>query len=172
MLFNRSKLMEFLGIVDGELKNPLELTAVGGTAMTLLELKDSTMDVDLNVDGKDFEEFRKVLERLGHGYKIDLYANGLVFSQQLPEDYTQKRIAIKTDYRSIRLYALHPLDIVVTKLGRLNDRDLEDIKTCVRKKKLTREQIKSRAVKVGYVGDERVYRANLKYVLENLFTTS
>jgi hypothetical protein len=160
--------MEFLEMVDKELKKPLELTALGGTAMTLLKLKDSTMDIDLNVDGKEFRDFKKILERLGHGYKIDLYADGLVFSQQLPGDYTQKRILIKTNYKNIKLYALHPLDIVVTKLGRLNDRDIEDIKTCVRKRKLTKGQINLRAMRVKYVGNEEVYKTNLKYVLKNL----
>jgi hypothetical protein len=43
MPFEADKLMEFLAIVDEELKQPLELTAVGGTAMTLLGIKDSTI---------------------------------------------------------------------------------------------------------------------------------
>lgn len=133
MQFNKQRLMEFLEVVDKELEEPVELTAVGGTAMTLLGLKDSTLDIDFDVEADRAIGFRKTLARLHHGYRIDLYTGGLIFSQQLPEDYAEKRIPVKTDFRKIRLYTLNPLDIIVTKIGRLNDRDIEDIKACIRK---------------------------------------
>ena len=50
MPFDKRRLMEFLKVVDEELNKPIELTAVGGTAMTLLDLKDSTVDMDFNLE--------------------------------------------------------------------------------------------------------------------------
>lgn len=169
MPFDKRRLMEFLKVMDEELDKPIELTAVGGTAMTLLGLKDSTADMDFDLEERHASEFKKVLETLPHGYRIDIYTGGLIFSQQLPDDYVEKRIPVETDYRNIRLYALHPLDIIVSKTGRLNDRDIEDIKVCIRKYKLTREQIRSRATEVEYAGSEENYETNLRYVLEHLF---
>lgn len=110
-----------------------------------------------------------MLDTLPHGYRIDVYTSGLIFSQQLPDDYVEKRIPVETSYRNIRLYTLHPLDIVVTKIGRLNDRDIEDIKACIRKQRLTCEQIRLRAMEVEYVGNEKNYEINLKYVLKHMF---
>jgi len=168
MPLNAKNLMEFLEIVDKELKELVELTAVGGTAMTLLELKDSTIDIDFDVETKHVETFRKTLESLSHGYKIDLFHGGMVFSQQLPRDWVDKRIPIKRGFTNIRLYALHPIDIVASKVGRLNDRDIDDIRACIQKHKLTKQMIKSRARKVQYVGNDENYRSNLRYVLEKL----
>lgn len=168
MQFNKKRLLEFLELLDAELENPVELTAVGGTAMTLLHIKDSTVDIDFDVTGREVDGLRRTLGNIPHGYKIDIYTNGLIFSQQLPEDYVEKRIPVKTTFKKIRLYALHPLDIVATKIGRLNDRDIEDVKACIKKQRLTPENIKSRATKVEYIGNEENYRANLKYVLKNL----
>ena len=170
MPLEADKLMEFLAIVDKELKEPVELTAVGGTAMTLLGLKDSTIDIDFDVETKHLERFRKTLESISHGYTIDLFHGGMVFSQQLPQDWTDKRIPIKRGFKNIRLYALHPLDIVVSKIGRLNDRDISDIRSCIKKHNLTKQRIKSRAKRVEYVGNDENYKANLKYVIENLYS--
>ncbi|MFH1054617.1 MAG: hypothetical protein V1744_00835 [Candidatus Altiarchaeota archaeon] len=80
MPLNAKSLMEFLELVDKELKEPVELTAVGGTAMTLLDLKDSTIDIDFDVETKHMETFRNTLKSLSHGYKIDLFHGGMVFS--------------------------------------------------------------------------------------------
>ena len=168
MPLEADKLMEFLVIIDKELEEPVELTAVGGTAMTLLDLKDSTIDMDFDVETKHLDTFRKTLESLSHGYKIDLFHGGMVFSQQLPPDWTDKRIPIKHGFKNIRLYALHPLDIVVSKIGRLNDRDISDIISCIGKHKLTKQMIKARAMKVEYVGNDENYKNNLKHVIENL----
>jgi len=168
MPLNAKSLMEFLELVDKELKEPVELTAVGGTAMTLLDLKDSTIDIDFDVETKHLDTFKKTLKNLSHGYKIDLFHGGMVFSQQLPQDWIDKRIPIKHEFKNIRLYALHPLDIVTSKIGRLNDRDIDDIRSCTQKYKLTTQMIKSRAKKVQYVGNDENYKSNLKYVLENL----
>lgn len=168
MPLEADKLMEFLAIVDQELKGPVELTAVGGTAMTLLGLTESTIDIDFDVESKHLERFRKTLENISHGYKIDLFHGGMVFSQQLPADWTTMRISIKHGFKNIRLYALHPLDIVASKIGRLNDRDISDISSCIKKHNLTKQMIKSRAKKVEYVGNDENYKANLKYVLEKV----
>jgi hypothetical protein len=65
--------------------------------------------------------------------------------------------------KNIELRTLSPLDIVVTKIGRLDQRDKEDIAACIRKFGLTKEQVAERAKQVSYVGREENYEINLKY---------
>ena len=45
----------------------------------------------------------------------------------------------------IKLRALHPVDIVVTKAGRLDERDWQDIEDCIRRFALKRRAIVERA---------------------------
>lgn len=168
MQLDKTLLLDFLETLDDELSRRITVVAVGGTAMTLLDLKPSTIDIDFTVPSSDFPEFRKVLTNLPHGFKVDLYSDGMVFSQALPDDYLEKSIDI-TNFKHIHLKALHPVDIVATKIGRLNGRDLQDIEACIQKFKLSKRHIEERANQVQYVGNEEFYQSNLRYVLERFF---
>jgi len=170
MRFNKNKLIEFLEILEEELDGKITLVAAGGTAMTLLNLKTSTIDVDFSIPHEDIQEFESALKKVPHGFKIDYWADGMVFSQTLPDDYLEKSIPMKTTLARIELRALHPIDIVATKIGRLNERDLQDIQSCIEKYRLTKKQVRERAKAVDYVGHEEVYQINLAHVLKNFFT--
>jgi len=162
-------LLSFLEQVERQLDRKISLIAVGGTAMTILGLKPSTMDVDFNVASKEeMEALRHALRATPHGFKVDLFVGGLIFSQQLPDDYIGQCIHVATLGR-ISLSALHPLDIVATKIGRLAARDEEDIADCIRKYRLKRSDVESRAQSVQYIGNEGNYEANLRAVLKRFF---
>jgi len=169
MSLDNTKLLDFLGELDKELSRKITVVAAGGTAMTLLNAKPSTVDVDFTIPKDDYDEFGRVLKIIPHGFKVDSWPNGMVFSQMLPEDYLEKSIPIRTKTRNVQLRALHPVDIVVTKIGRLNERDKQDIEACIRKFKLTRRQIIKRAKEVQYVGRQENYEINLQYVIKELF---
>ncbi len=70
-MLDKSYLMDFLGEVDKELEREVTLVAVGGTAMTLLDLKPSTIDIDFTIPEDDFRLFRDVISKIPHGLKID-----------------------------------------------------------------------------------------------------
>ncbi|MDD4251151.1 MAG: DUF6036 family nucleotidyltransferase [Candidatus ainarchaeum sp.] len=165
----KEPLLELIKEIDFNLNKKIELFAVGGTGMTLLDLKASTKDIDFNLKPNDFEEFNKALKKTIHGYKIDIYCNGEIFSQHLPLDYIKKAIKIKTSFKNIILYSIHPIDIIVTKIGRLNDRDWEDIKDCIKKYNLTKQQILERGKKIIYIGNQELYEYNLKDVIKKMF---
>lgn len=169
MPLDRSGLMGLLTAVDGELERRIVLVAAGGTAMTLLNLKPSTIDIDFTGPTDDIKEFNRIQKSIPHGFKVDTWTDGAVFSQILPDDYLEKSIAVRTGLKKVQLKALHPLDIVVTKIGRLNERDLQDVEACVKKFRLKKSQIEKRARKVQYVGNERVYELNLQHVLKRFF---
>ncbi|NHJ33758.1 MAG: hypothetical protein FK732_12940 [Asgard group archaeon] len=168
MQLDKTILYDFLDTLDDELSRTFIVVAVGGTAMTLLNLKPSTIDIDFMVSSSDYSEFQKALTNLSHGFKVDVYVDGMVFSQDLPDDYLEKSIPI-VDFDHIYLRALHPIDVVVTKIGRLNERDLQDIEVCIQKFNFQKEQIEKRANQVQYVGLEENYIHNLRFILEKFF---
>jgi hypothetical protein len=168
MPLDKSVLSDFLKILDDEISKKITLVAVGGTAMTLLDLKPSTIDIDFTIPSNDKTAFDKALANLPHGFKIDVWSDGSVFCQILPDDYLEKSIEITT-LRHIFLKALHPIDIVITKIGRLDGRDVQDIEACIKGFNISRNQIEERAATIHYVGNEEIYQSNLKYVLEKFF---
>ena len=167
MPLDKSRMMGLLEAVDDELARKITLVASGGTAMTVLDLKPSTIDIDFTGPYDDIAEFNKIQKGIPHGFKIDTWTDGMVFSQSLPDDYLKRSIAVRTKLKRIDLRALHPVDIVVTKIGRLNERDAQDIEACIRRFKLKKSQIAKRAKTVQYAGNEMVYATNLEYVLKS-----
>lgn len=162
-------LIDFLKEVDKSISRQIRVFAVGGTAMTLLDLKASTKDIDFNLESSRFDDFKKALEKTIHGYRIDLYRNGAIFTQQLPEDYAKKAVKINAPLKNILLYSINPVDIIATKIGRMDERDFEDIVDCIKKCKITKKQIEQRAKQVIYAGNEELYAYNLQSVLRNAF---
>ena len=136
--------------------------------MTLYRKKPSTIDVDLTGTAKDIVLFRKAVHLVQPGFKVDSWPNGQVFSQLLPSDYLRKSRRIKT-MRNIELRALAPVDIVVTKIGRLDERDYDDIKACIKGFKLSRRAITQRAKRVQYAGNQKLYEHNLDTVTTDFF---
>jgi len=168
MPLDKSALFDFLEEVDKELEAPITLVAVGGTALTLLDAKASTMDVDFTIPRNDYAVFKETVGGIPHGFKIHCWKDGMVFSQILPDDYLIRSTPVKK-MEHIHLRALNPVDIVVTKIGRLDTRDIQDVETAIRRFKLRKSQIAKRAKQVEYVGRDENYETNLNYVLGNLF---
>jgi hypothetical protein len=165
----KTMLLEFLKEVDKKLSKQTRVFAVGGTAMTLLGIKASTKDIDFNLEPGEFGDFKKALAKTIHGYRIDLYCNGAIFTQQLPEDYVKKAVRIDAPLKNILLYSINPVDIIATKIGRMDERDFEDIIDCIKKCKITKKQIEQRAKQVIYAGNEELYAYNLQSVLRDAF---
>lgn len=169
MSLNKRQLLDFLEELDGELEHKITVVAVGGTAMTLHNAKESTIDVDFTIPAQDYSEFHRVLDLVPHGFKVDTWNNGMVFSQDLPDDYLAKSKSVRTRMKNMKLRTLDPVDIIVTKIGRLNTRDKEDIATCIKKFHITKAQIRKRAKQVIYTGREENYEINLNHVMKNFF---
>jgi hypothetical protein len=167
---DKSALLDFLEVLNEDLARKITLVAAGGTAMTLLDLKPSTIDIDFTIPSSDLPEFERALKNNPPGFKVDRWTDGYVFCQSLPDDYLEKSRKIK-EYSHILLKALYPLDIVVTKIGRLNPRDIQDIEACIKAFKISKDQIKARAALVSptYVPREEDYLYNLNWVITKFF---
>lgn len=166
----KTALFNFLEVVSENLTERITLVAVGGTAMTLLDLKPSTIDIDFTIPEEDLLEFDRVLKNNPPGFRVDRWSNGYVFCQYLPDDYLEKSVKIK-ELKHVSLRAIQPVDIIVTKIGRLDDRDIQDIGDCIRKSKVSEAEIKARASLVvqTYAGREEDYLHNLDVVIERFF---
>lgn len=72
--------MTLLSELDGGLGKRIILVAGGGTALTLLDAKPSTIDVDFTGPAEDMDEFSRVEKSIPHGFRIDKYKDGAVFT--------------------------------------------------------------------------------------------
>ena len=158
-------LIKWLRGIDKKLQREIIIVAVGGTAMTLLGIKPSTIDIDFCVSSSD----KRMLEQnLDGKFKVDIFIDGFIFSEQLPDDYAEKSTVI-LELKNITLKALSPVDIVITKCARLNARDEEDIKSLA--KKINRSELLERFESVigTYSGRSENYRKNFEYILRMHF---
>jgi hypothetical protein len=167
---DKSALFDFLSVLNEDLPKKITLVAVGGTAMTLLDIKQSTIDIDFTIPGCDRLEFEQALKNNPPGYKVDRWTDGCIFCQTLPPDYLEKSIKIK-EFSHISLRALRPVDIIVTKIGRLNVRDQQDIEACIKSANVSEAEIRERAMLVvqTYVGPEEDYLDHLNLVMAKFF---
>lgn len=132
-------LLDLLKDIDPYLKEKVYLIAVGGTALTLLDIKHSTLDMDFNLPReKDSRAIRRLFTELGfekineskwispNNLVIDLYDRDYIFCVQLIEDSIHNSKLIQ-EYRHITLKTLNLYDIIITKLARLENKDIDDI---------------------------------------------
>lgn len=83
------------------------------------------------VANADFEKVRAYLNTVSQKLKlkIDKWESPYVFSTTLPHDYKTEHYPKK--YRNFDVLLLNLIDIVATKIARLNERDVDDIKIII-----------------------------------------
>lgn len=170
MALDQQRLMDFLATVETQLDEGITLVAAGGTALVLLDVKRSTIDVDFTGPQSSIRTFREALESIPHGFDVDTWDGGYVFTTRLPGDYLDRADSPQAAGRleRIDLRTLHPVDLVVTKIGRLDERDEEDIRNAVQAFDLGSQEIRDRAQQVELVANEEVFTHNLKVALEKI----
>lgn len=170
MMITKNDLIVWLKDIDVKLKKPITLIAIGGTAMTLLNLKESTRDVDFDVRKEDFDIFKKLSKGK---FDVHISIDGYIFSEQLPDDH----IILSKEYKdarfkNIKLKTLHPMDIIITKAARYNARDEEDIATLAKKVKIDKNSLVKRfeEIAVTYAGSETNFRHNFNVIHKRHFS--
>jgi len=165
---SKQALLELLHKVDKGVsaENAITLLGAGDTAMALLYLKAPSGHLDFVGNDKDILEFNRICAAIPmQGFQIHTSTNGMLFGHQLPDDYLKVSIRISAGLARIDLRALHPLDIVVTRIERLSETDMRDIKACIKQFKLGKNQISKRARALQHVGNESKFERNLYFVL-------
>lgn len=159
MEIGTKSLMDFLSEFNRYLPRKMKIFALGGTALTFLEKKASTRDIDLCFASEnERKSFVKTLQTLGykldipnklvgHGIAIDIYSDGYIFCVQLPSDYTEKAKKIK-EMGKIELYVLGLVDLIITKAARFNDRDKEDLAVLFENYEIDQKELVHRWIEV------------------------
>jgi len=125
---------------NGFLKKKVHLVACGGTAMTLLDVKESTKDIDLIVPRRtEYEYLVRTLEQLGYrpatgngwskgdGFIFELFPGKRIFTTELLDSPLKEgnHFLIK-ELSHIYLGALNYYDLLISKLFRSSGVDIED----------------------------------------------
>lgn len=169
-MLTKNSLIEWLKKIDNKLNRPITLIAIGGTALVLLNLKESTIDIDFDIGKVDLNLFKKLSKGK---FRVDLFIDGYIFSEQLPEDYVELSEKYEEDcFKHIKLKILNPMDIIITKSARYNARDEEDIAILAKKSKIDKAKLIKRFEDVveSYAGAEDNFRSNFNIVLNRHFS--
>ncbi|MEK6856212.1 MAG: DUF6036 family nucleotidyltransferase [Nanoarchaeota archaeon] len=139
------------------LKRKIGIYAIGGTAMMLRGLKNSTLDVDLVFDKKtDREEFMDALRKLGakesdatlvyglrnntplmltlNNCRFDLFMNKIITSNF--SDSMKERSKSIHEFSNLIIKVASPSDILIMKSVTSRDKDNDDIIAIINKTKL------------------------------------
>lgn len=182
---DKQRLLDTIGAWDGFLKRKVHLVACGGTAMTLLGVKESTKDIDLMVPNTDeYEYLLSILNQLGYktasgwgwaredGFIFDLFRGKSVHTTELLESPLEEgnHILVK-EFERIYLGVLNYYDIIISKLFRATALDLEDCFLLIKSKKkdidLKRLEERFREIASFDVSQDKVNK-NLEHFLKIL----
>lgn len=166
-MISKDELLAYLRKTDAEIKAPITLIAVGGTAMTLLGLKDTTKDVDFCTGTKkDYDIIKAIIEKSDSRIRVDLFREGYIFSVQLPENYARLARPVKTSFGNVKLKTLHPMDLIISKTDRLNERDIEDIEVLIKSVNKAKLQQRYKQVIDSIPGRRENFEYNMRQVLK------
>ncbi|MBW1860488.1 MAG: hypothetical protein JRI70_10610 [Deltaproteobacteria bacterium] len=159
-----ARLLETLDNWDQLMNFRTQLIACGGTALTLLELKESTKDVDFVVPVvAEYERLMKFLKAIGYREKQGGWAHpddplflyqfwygSRVFTTDLLDSPLQegRNILIK-QWRHIYLGALNLVDLIITKVFRGTSVDMDDCIVAFEKGQVDPQQLLMRYVETA-----------------------
>jgi len=143
---NAKKLFELLESISKFAEREINMYALGGTALTILSIKDSTLDIDINIGSeKEYIYICRIFEQIGfekkgmfrwftqEGLAFDLFHSFNILGTELLPDCMEKSRYIKL-FGKIKLYTLSLEDIIISKLARGDPRDFDDIKSILEKR--------------------------------------
>ena len=119
----------FFRDLDRSLEGPVELHCLGGFVLTMLYgLVRPTADVDVLAvrPDMDLNQLAGIGSPLHKRHRI--YLQRVSVLEAYPEDYEERLTEMFPDaFRNLRLFALDPHDLALTKLRRNSQRDREDV---------------------------------------------
>lgn len=148
----KTDLLAMIQDISNYTDKQLDFYALGGTALTLLNIKSSTLDVDINIPKEQRADTKELFKNVGfkqlgtnrwltqEGFAFDVFHDEHILGTQLLPDCLEKAKHIQT-YNTIRVYTLHPYDIIISKLARGDDRDFADIHELLKHKKINYQEL-------------------------------
>jgi len=178
---NANRLFELLQSISKYVEIKIKIYALGGTALTLLNIKKSTLDVDINIEtNREYEYLSKLFEEIGfeksegirwttqEGLAFDLFHGSNIHGTMLLPDCLSLSKFIKF-FGNIELYTLPLEDIIISKLARGDSRDFEDIKAMLNKEKISLQYLIKRYKKTMEASIVAEYKQKLLDLIEIKF---
>lgn len=167
----------FFSELDSALTIEVRLQCIGGFVITVCYgLQRQTADVDfISVQPADQFAHASDLGREGSALhkKHGVYLQCVGSATSLPLNYEERLTEIFPGlYKKIRLFALDPYDLALSKLGRNIERDRSDVKHLVRTVPLDRETLKQRfeeEVRPVFIGNVNEADLTMKLWLEAFY---
>lgn len=138
---NKQTLLDVMGHWNGFLKRKVHLIACGGTALTLLDIKPSTKDIDFMVPvEQEYNYLIKILKDLGYeqttasGWQktgdmfiFDMFHGKRIHTTELLESPLKEgnHVLLK-EFSHLYIGILNEYDLIVSKLFRGTEVDFED----------------------------------------------
>ena len=178
---NAKRLFDLLESISKFVDRKTRMYALGGTALTILNIKNSTLDIDINIDtDKEYEYVKEIFGQVGfekissirwitrEGLIFDVFHGSNILGTDLLSDCLKKSKFIKA-FGNIELYTLSLQDIIISKLARGEDRDFEDIKAILKKEKIDLKGLVDRYKKTMEVSTVSMYKQRLLDLIEIKF---
>lgn len=180
------ELTETLGAWDELIpgREKIRLIACGGTALTLLGYKESTKDVDFLLPNEsEYQRLVKFLKEAGYdpvtpyGWKrsgenviFDLYPGKKVYSTELLTSPLEEGGNRKVrEWKKIYLGVLNPTDLIISKMFRGTEADIEDSLELLKREKVDLKKLERRYRETAQyeTGESRVLK-NFDLLLSRL----
>lgn len=185
---NANELIQTLMVWDELItgREKIHLIACGGTALTLLGYKPSTVDVDFLVPVES--EYKRLVSFLkqagyaqlsGHRWKrpdeillFDLFIGKAVFTTNLLDSPLEAGRNRKIrEFNKIYLGVLNSIDLIITKLFRGTSVDMDDCKLLLENEKVDMAELKERYEETAkYETSEDKVLRNLEVFLKRIKT--
>ena len=146
---NQRELIEIIRAWNSYFKRKIHFIACGGTAMTLLGVKESTKDIDFMVpDIKEYDYLIKILKQLGYSQKtgwgwskpnepfiFDFFPGKRIHTTELLESpMIENRHSLFKEFSKIYVGILNDYDLITSKLMRGASVDFNDCLLLVKMK--------------------------------------
>ena len=132
--------------------------------MTLCNVKMSTKDIDFVVQSGNLRRLADACSEVGN-IRADLFERGFEFNNPLPDScMTRAKKIMKLNH--ITLFAMDKIDVIMTKIARASESDIEDISSCM-DAGVTADDIYKHTAEYGI--DTPELRNNLRYVMHDIF---
>ena len=160
------QLLNIMQVLDNELETRCVAVSVGGTAMTLHGVKPGTADIDFTIR-EGYGDFVRAVALTADQIqvRIDSWIDGEVYLNTLPSDYFA-RSTHETSFNHIEIWSLCLIDVIVTKIGRLNRNDRNDISSILASTQISGMDVVRRVRQMSYDGLRATYWDNLCEVMK------
>ena len=177
---NAEELFELIGSISKFIEKEVKMYALGGTALTILNIKKSTMDVDINIESNgEYQYICKIFDDLGfekkgirwisqEGLAFDMFCGSNILGTELLPDCIAKSKFIKS-FGNIQLHTLPLEDIIISKLARGDSRDFEDIKMILQTEKINLKKLAHRYKETMKTSIVATYKQKLLDLIEIKF---